>query len=87
MSDTLFTACDPAATADKAAYGVLQRSGVKFMCELPPGFDHRTQLAACPYGGIVAAHPDHPPMYFNVGTQKWEEIVDTGAPPRADSNR
>ena len=76
---------DPAPAADRAVYALV-RGGCEFMCEMPPGFDERTKIAVAPFGGIYAAHPDHPPMYFNQSTKLWEQL-DYGAPTRASSIR
>lgn len=43
---------------------LILRPGTKHLCALPDGYDDRTRIAA--YGkGIVAVHPDKPPLLIH----------------------
>jgi hypothetical protein len=55
---------------------------VKFLAELPPGWDERTRLALTDGNRVVATHPEHPPMVLQPDGQ-WLELSPAHEVPRA----
>ena len=42
----------------------IRREGAEFVVALPEGFDEKTRIAKVP-GGLVAVHPDFPPVWHD----------------------
>jgi hypothetical protein len=55
---------------------------VKFLAELPPGWDERTRLALTDGNRVVATHPEHPPMVLQPDGQ-WLVLSPAHEVPRA----
>jgi hypothetical protein len=48
---------------------------MKFVAELPPGYDERTTMALTGDNRIVIAHPEHPPMILDEKSCAFVPIV------------
>ena len=35
----------------------------EFLCQLPEGYDERSELAACFLDGVIVVHPELPPLH------------------------
>jgi hypothetical protein len=49
----------------------MQHSELKFVAELPPGYDARTTLVLGPGNTIVAFDGDKPLLYLDESTMQW----------------
>jgi len=47
---------------------------MKFLAELPAGYDDRTRLALRDDNQVIATHPEHPPLVLGTDGQ-WLEIL------------
>jgi len=48
---------------------------MKFVAELPPGYDERTRLYLTEDNEIVASHPEHPTLILDEKSRTFVRIV------------
>jgi hypothetical protein len=46
---------------------------MKFLAELPAGYDSRTQMALRDDNQVIATHPEHPPLVLSANGQ-WLDL-------------
>lgn len=46
---------------------------MKFLAELPAGYDSRTQMALTEDNRVVVTHPEHPPLVLSANGQ-WLDL-------------
>ncbi len=46
---------------------------MKFLAELPAGYDSRTQMALTEDNRVIVAHPEHPPLVLSADGQ-WLDL-------------
>ena len=51
---------------------------MKFLAELPAGYDDRTRLALRDDNQVIVTHPEHPPLVLGADGQ-WLDLLDSGA--------
>lgn len=58
---------------------------MKFLAELPAGYDSRTQLALRDDNQVIVTHPEHPPLVLSANGQ-WLDLNEALVHPAHSSS-
>lgn len=58
---------------------------MKFIAELPPGYDDRTRMALTEGNQVVVTHPEHPPLVLSANGQ-WLDLATQQVHPAHSSS-
>jgi hypothetical protein len=60
-------------------------SEMKFIAELPPGYDERVRMVLTEDNRVVVTHPEHPPLVLGPGGQ-WLDLNEALVHPAHSSS-